>query len=155
MRSAQLAAISQPAAGADWSWTPSGSDTIVVVSIIGKLATSATAGSRVPALQIIGQDGEVVYQTAPNVSQTVSLTDFWQWDASFHGASFSGLYTATASINTVAMPYIHLPPKWKIQSKTLLLDTTDQWSALFALYYDRWQLSDGQLAALEVMAENT
>jgi hypothetical protein len=143
----KYAPISTPAAGADWSFTPSGTDAIRVLAIIGTLTTSSTADTRVPALQLVSQDGEIVYQSAPSVSQVASLADIWQWDASQHGSSFAGLYAASESINTVAMPDMWIPHYWKYQSKTYLLQTGDQWSSLFAIYVDDFDPSESQVNA--------
>lgn len=130
----RYAPILNPAAGADWSFTPSTEAPTRVISVLGKLTTSATAQTRVPAIQIKDLSGNVIYYSAPSVSQIASLDDYWQYVSAEIGASVAGLWDASDSINTVMMPKMWLPPGFSINAKTYLLDTTDQWNALYAIY---------------------
>ena len=137
--------IPTPAAGADWSVSPSSTDAVRIVGITGKLVTSATAGTRVPALQIKSQDGEIVYQAASNVGQAASLTDYWTWDPNYGSSGYAGLYGATVSINLNPMPELWLPYQWKVQTLTYNIAAGDQWSALFVMYEDPFDPSPSQV----------
>lgn len=147
MSRVRYAPVSTPAAGSDWSFSPSGVDDVKVLSISGTLTTNATAGSRVPVLQLVSQDNVVIWQSAPSVNQSVSLADVWTWDASWLGASFSGLNAATTSVITCGMANLWIPHLWTWRVKTTAIAVADQWSSVYAIYVDPFDPSESQVNA--------
>ena len=145
----RYAPIAIPAAGSDWKFTPSPTARVNVRSIIGTLTTSATVANRVPALQIVARDGQVIFDTASSSAQAASLANVWQWDAGMSGASFSGAYSWSSVVVTNAMPDLWIPPGFIVKVVTRLLDTTDAWTSLFFTYYADDDISAAQLGELE------
>lgn len=117
--------IDNPAAGADWSITPTHGGLWLVRSVVATLATSAVAGNRTPRLR--ASDGtNVWFITIPGGVQAPSTTvDYGAFPGS--PASSPGGLTALYAWPTDGL---RLPVGHSLASSTVTIDAGDQWSAI-------------------------
>lgn len=130
--------VKQPAAGADWTFVPSTSDSVRLLAITAKLVTSATVDSRVVVLQATDIDGNLLDAFPATAAQAASKTVTYVWDNSASGISASeDDLTLSQSV-----PNFWLPPGATVASATALLQAGDQWSDVVATFLstDRWRM---------------
>ena len=122
--------IDQPAAGTDWSVKLSNSDEVKLLSLTGKLATSAVVATRSPVLTVTDLNGNVVTVDGELTGQAASLTITYSWRPGNlqYGVNAGGTVAATSC------PGFWLPAGATIKVTTVALDVADQWSALVAYY---------------------
>lgn len=116
------------AAGADFTFRPSGSEWSKVVALRATLTTSATVASRVPVFQILQQDGTVVFDRAATTAQAASTIDVYDLSQTLPSDANNG--SAANGFSALVLPDFWLPSGWAIRSLTTAIQTTDQWSAL-------------------------
>lgn len=113
-----------PAAGTDWSYTPSAGVRQRVQSMQSTLVTSATVANRVVVVSVT-QNGFLIYQAASATAQVASTTVSYVFAA--------GVPQTTAQGGVVIIP---LPPGLIINSSTTISTATqalqvgDQWGTL-------------------------
>ena len=109
----------QPAAGTDWSFTPSGSDWWRLLSIVATLTTTSTAGSRSPAVTVTDQTGNQISRDTCSAAQIASSVVAYTWRPA------SMQYGADIEGGTVAgsIPGFWLPSDATIAADTANLDT--------------------------------
>jgi hypothetical protein len=142
--------LAQPAAGADWTFIPSGSDRTRILSITGELTTSATVASRAVGLQLATENDLVYWGMQYAAAQAASLAATYSW-------AHSGNYVAPAavaagSVLSAAFPKEWLEPGDVVSSQTAAISAADQWSNLVVRFttsehwreLERWE----QLAQL-------
>ena len=118
--------VSNPAAGADISTAVPAGKVWRLVSIQGKLVTSATVANRTVRWSI--DDGaNVFYAVDANFTQAASLTETYS----------AGFGIVSANSNTFAIsPFpgvLLLPAGFRINTVTTAIQATDQWSAITLL----------------------
>lgn len=115
-------AVTNPAAGADFSFTlPSNR---AILSIAATLTTSATAGNRTPSVQLKDSGGHVLFTLSSAVVQAASTTDVYQWVP-------SAVNQAATSPFMLAFPSgMVVPSGGTIASVTSGILAGDQWSAI-------------------------
>lgn len=122
--------IPRPPAGADWSFTPSSSDRVKLLSITGRLTTDATVGNRISELLVTTITGDVISADPSAVIQAASQGPLYNW------RSDGPRYTTANNDNTLVMscPDFWLPAGCVVSTNTSGLDASDQWSAQVAVY---------------------
>ena len=130
--------VPTPAAGADWSFTPSTSDRSRLVTITALLATSATAATRMPELRIKNQEGDVVWQVGNANTVAASLQVRLNW-ASEQTTPYGQTLVNYAAIG-LSTPGHWLEPGDVVSSFTVALQAGDAWSSIYARYLvgDEW-----------------
>lgn len=118
-------AITNPAAGADFTWTVTQAGLLLAVN--GQLVTSATVISRDVTLLVADASANRIYTGPLVVSQTASET----YTYTFQGAPIlSGVVPNIVG----AIPLnAYVKAGWTVSSSTLDLQTGDQWSAITIL----------------------
>jgi hypothetical protein len=132
----RLQAVTQPAAGADWTITVPGDKIWRVLSIVGKLVTSAAAATREATLQITDQSTTFMFIPA-GTSQVASKTGQYCWfeQAQNRGTTLQTAITAPIPSNLV------LPGGMVLKSVTEVIDAGDQWSNV-ALWIEEGFIGD-------------
>lgn len=117
-------ALSNPAAGADWTQTVPTGARWRIRDITATLATSAAAGNRTPML--IWDDGANAFaQIGPSATEAPSSTTRWDW-----------IQTLPSLGNVVQGIQVFLPPDlillagWRLRTSTVNLGVADQWSGI-------------------------
>jgi len=115
--------IGNPAAGADWIYTPSSATRTQFLSFDAQLVTSAAVANRIPRIQFIDSLGNLVAQCPPNAviaaSQTVQVT----------GYSDAMNTTADPSTVVIGLPgQAWLERNGQFKSNTVAIQAADQWS---------------------------
>lgn len=120
--------IPQPAAGADWTLTPTGLGAWRILSLSGLLTTSAAVANR--AVAITADDQTATYFRSPAASvQAASLGIHY---SAFDGGSGSLTIGVDQVVNWPEGGVV-LYPGHRLRSVTTLIDVADQWSQLAAL----------------------
>lgn len=121
-------AVDQPAAGADWSFVPSHSDRVKLLSITAQLVTAAAVANRIVALQYTDEPGAVIWTADVVTPQTASLTVRYSW------ADGGALQIATAIVAGervgAKLTDFWLQPGDKVSSVTGAIAAADQWSSI-------------------------
>lgn len=120
--------VSNPAAGADWSWAGPSMTPFKVRSVQAQLVTSNQAGTRFPVLQFKTRNGDVFMNAPGPATQSVSLTGVDSW---FVGANLNAVLVNDQS---AAIPDLWLPAGTIIQTTTVAIQTNDQWSGIVIAY---------------------
>lgn len=127
-RSRIVSGVATPAAGADWSTSVPAGHLWQLLGVTATLVTSAAVANRAVAL-VLG-DGSNPFLTIPAPAvQAASLTGVYSW------AGEGGGY-ALGVRQLGPLPPLVLPPSWTVAVSTLLVDATDQWSAVRLLLLD-------------------
>lgn len=131
--------VPSPAAGADWSFTPSQTDRVLLLSVTGLLTTAVAVANRRPALALKDQNG-LVYWSADSVyPQAASLAVTYSWA---RGAS-NPPAAAIVTLERVALPlpWLRLQPNDTVESLTAAIAAADQWSGIIyrAVIGDTWE----------------
>ena len=119
---------SNPAAGADKTWTVTASEAWEIYNVLGQLATSATVANRQVYVKI--DDGTTVIQNLfYNLNQTASTT------VTYNACAIGSATTALAGGSyNYDLPRIILKAGWRIGFTTLNIQAADQWSGLALTY---------------------
>jgi hypothetical protein len=117
--------VSNPAAGAEWTFTVPAATTYTLKSVFYQLVTSSAAATRISLLKIT--DGtNTLFQGDVSVSQTASLTKKYAG-----GSGITDPLGASSNFPVVALPVdMVLGPGWKVGTATTAIDLGDQYSAI-------------------------
>lgn len=139
--------VPSPVAGADFSFVPSTTDRVRLLTLTAQLATAVAVANRMPAIAFKGQDGGVFYSADGGVPQLASLTVQYTWSRS--GATAIANPIVGGERVGLALPDIWLQPGDTIESITGLISGADQWSGIIwrGLIADSWE-EDEQLYAV-------
>lgn len=121
-------AIAQPAAGADWTLTPTGLGAWRILSLSGLLTTSAAVANR--AVALVADDQTVTYFRTP--ASTVQAASLGIHYSAFDGGS-SGLTIGVDQALNWPNGGLVLYQGHRLRSVTTLIDVADQWSQVAAL----------------------
>ncbi len=120
-----VAAVANPALGADWSWT-SPSYPVMVQSAFSQLVTDAVVLNRFVHLVMTLADGATLFKGNPYVAITASTTAWFSLGL--------GVFRATSAAGAQdSAPEIWLPPGTVVGSQTNL-DPGDQWENVVLSY---------------------
>lgn len=125
--------INSPAAGSDWSITPSRSEWTRIVNIFGLFTTSATTANRTPTFSIVDSNGITFIKTAFSGPQAASLAYAYNLTPLLGSDLDTGL--APEGIARLVFPDFWLPPLWTVRASTSGIQAGDQWSDLALLAY--------------------
>ena len=117
-------AIANPAAGAGFVVPPASNQAAKLRSLMFTLTTDIVVANRVPAVQLLDQNGLVVYQASASAAQAASLVVVYVVSDAF-GAPF-----AAAGVSGIGWPDIWLPPNWEVKVTVGAIDVADQVSAI-------------------------
>lgn len=131
--------IVKPAVGADFSFIPAGTDRVRLLTVSALLTTSATVGSRRPALAFSDQSAGVFWSADVIQPQAASLAVRYSW------ARGVGVQVATAIVTgervALQLPDLWLQPQDTVEAITLGLDVADQWTNIVwrGVVGDHWE----------------
>jgi hypothetical protein len=138
--------IPSPAAGSDWSYTPSPTDQGIVMAVTATLTTAVAVAGRMPAIEYTDQSGLVYLSADCAQPQAASLAVTYTWAREFG----LGLFAAPVNGQRVSAP---LPDAWlqpndKIGTVTSNMQAADQWSNIVIRFYtgERWRELQRELA---------
>jgi hypothetical protein len=118
--------VPNPAAGADWSYTLPAPARLV--GITTGLTCSSTAANRFPLLAI-NNGSQDLFNTSPPAALTANTN--WLVDAAV-GVNDSPILLSSGgyvgSFERLSLPSWLLPAGYKVHSKTINLQPTDQWN---------------------------
>lgn len=117
--------IANPAAGADWSFSPTSGAFAVIHSLRMQLVTSATVANRGIRLTV-SKDGTEYFRTVARGTQAASLTQVY---TGFKGFDGPNIVSITVPIS-LPVDGIWLPQGHVLASSTLNIDATDQFSGI-------------------------
>jgi hypothetical protein len=122
-----------PAAGADFSVkVPDTGGIWEVVAIRAQLVTSSAVANRGITVNVKDHtNSNIVYQSSFTTAVTASLTIGFCFSTQFATTLGDISTTKVVGIPLAPGPYL---PGWTINSSTALIDTGDQWSAIWAWY---------------------
>ena len=123
----RVAVPAAPAAGADWSLTVPGGFRWRLVSLVGRLVTSATVANRYPTLTL--SDGTTVFARVPAITAAVASGTSFYWWAIGGGSYVPSTLTTPQSL---WLPDMWLESGYVVNANTSALDATDQWSQVAA-----------------------
>lgn len=139
-----------PAAGADWTFTPSPTDRVHVLTITGKLTTAAAVANRVVALRCEDLNAVNYYQADAVYPQAASLAVTYSWSRNGGNGANPAIFTGESV--GLALWSHWLEPGDRVGSLTANIAAADQWSAIVARYVvlEHWVMLEelGELAAL-------
>ena len=130
--------VQEPAAGANWSFTPSESDRSRLVLVTAKLTTSAVEGERSPGIRLADQNGVHLWGVGLEHEQGAgSIVRY-----SFARGTQSSAYTKVVSGREVTLPLpdVVLEPGDSIHGEVDGIAAGDQWSEIVfrAIVGERW-----------------
>jgi hypothetical protein len=117
--------VATPAAGADISYTVTGSYWIRLAALSLLFTTSSTAANRVPVLEILDESATILAAIPPAAAQTATKAYTYTY--------LPNVGTVSSVENNVALaplPNFFLRPGYKIVTSTGAIDTGDQYSAI-------------------------
>jgi hypothetical protein len=117
--------VSNPAAGADWSYTPSIIVRSQVLSFTALLTTSAAVATRIVRAQFKDGSGNLVAQVPPGASQAASLAVVYTGIPNGIGSTVD---PATIQLGLPEPPLIEA--NGSIGTNTTAIQAADQWSAI-------------------------
>lgn len=126
--SPQVATVQAPAAGSDWAWAAPAGRLVRPVSVVGKLAASTVAGSRVPSLKVVAPGGVLVAALPSDYHPAPGASAVYIW---VRGLGY--MPTATGYV-AKSLGDMTLPPGCTIQVVTTNLQAGDQWSDVAVLF---------------------
>lgn len=146
--------IQNPAPGADWSFVPSSTDRVILISVLATLTTAVAAGSRMPALQFTDQSGLVYMQGDLGRGQAASINTAWCWTKDWNVGP--GAATSVGQHAAGPLPNVWLDPNDVIGTVTNGIQAADQWSNIVVRYYAgrEWLKLQRELAFMEEIAED-
>lgn len=124
-RLAKAVAVSQPAAGAEWSWTPG--YPVEVLAVRARFVASVAVANRFPAVQFREQGGGVLAVVSLQAAIAAS-------GGGFMTLARAGVFQAPSSEYMMPLPLWELPDGGSIKTSTLNLQAADQWSAVYVTY---------------------
>jgi hypothetical protein len=120
--------VSNPSAGADWSYTIPSGTTYQLVAAQATFTPSSTAGNRFPGL-ILDDGSHAFCTTGALVADTASTAVVRSW---FAGAN--DLTSLASPECTPIPPELLLGPGYRVRSNTSGILSGDQWSAIRLLF---------------------
>lgn len=126
---------SDPAAGAEVTYTVGSGQALLLKGIRFALVTDATVANRVVALQIKDDAGVVVFETSAAINQAASLTYTYTFAA---GLGYRDTAISTGLTLGVGIPDdLLLPAGWTIVTSTTLIKAGDNYGApvIFGVLY--------------------
>lgn len=131
--------VNNPAAGADFTFTPSQTDKVLLLTLTAKLTTSAVVASRRAGLHLLDQQAINFWSADAVFPQAASLAVTYSWA---RGASLAPP-AALLATERVALPFpwLRLQPGDQIAAQTTLIDVGDQWTNVVyrAIVGDWWE----------------
>jgi len=139
--------VDQPAAGADWKFTPSTSDHVRLLTVTAQLATAVAVANRLPALAFEDQNGLTYWSADTVVPQAASLTVRYSWSRNMSLSVASAVVTGERI--SAGMPDEWLLPGDTVSSVTAAIAAADQWSSIVwrGIVGDSWE-DDRMVAAI-------
>lgn len=128
--SLQTEAISNPAAGAEISWTTPSNFMIEILYLRFRLVTSAAAPIRQVTIGIYTPTAVITWRSAPVILHNASTT----YDYNVSTSGFEPIIIITPTLQLNIPPNHLLREAWTIGTATLLLDAADQFSAINIVY---------------------
>lgn len=120
--------VSNPAAGADWTYTVPAGLQQTLISVRAVLTTSATVANRFPVLRITSPTGQILADVSALAAQTAGTTITYVWMA---GAPANNVN----NVQQMALPSgLRLLGGSTIQTITSGIQAGDQWSAITITY---------------------
>lgn len=117
-------AMTNPAAGADWTTTVPAGVAWIVRGVTAQLDTSVAVATRAVTLQFLDSSANLLLDSIGGATEVASIDDVYSWfnggQASFEGLVISGGLPAE----------FRLPAGWVIRSATANIDAGDQWSKI-------------------------
>ncbi len=120
--------LGQPAVGNDWSWVGPSDRPFKVDAIRAVFTTSATVANRVPHLQIVSRNGEILVDNPVAVNTAAGLS------VRLVGAAGEPWFNNFDGNQQVVIPTMWLPPASIVRTLTTALAAGDQWSAVVVTY---------------------
>ena len=115
--------VADPAAGADWSYTVTGSYWIRIASLAFLFTTSSASASRIPNLQVLDEGGVPLAVIPPAAAQIATKAYTYTF---LPNVGVVGSIDGTAAL--APSPNFFLRPGYKIGTSTAAIDTGDQFS---------------------------
>jgi hypothetical protein len=115
--------VATPAAGADWSYTITGSYWIRLAALSFQFVSSSATANRVPTLQILDEGGVILAAIPPAAAQTASHTYTYTF---LPNVGVVG--SIDANVAVAPLPSFFLRPGYKVVTVTSAIDTGDQYS---------------------------
>lgn len=131
--------LTNPAAGADFTFVPAGTERVRLLAITALLTTSVAVANRRPALAFSDQSAGTFWSGDSISPQVASLAVRYSW------ARGVGAQVATTVITgervALQLPDLWLQPQDTIKAITLGLDVADQWSQIVwrGVVGDHWE----------------
>lgn len=131
--------VPAPAAGADFTFTPSATDKVLLLAVTAKLTTSVAAANRRPALALDDQNDITYWSSDAGLPQVASLAVTYSWARGASDPPSAAIVTGQRI--ALPIPWLRLQPNDAVESFTLLIDAADQWSAIVyrAIVGDWWE----------------
>jgi len=111
-----------PAAGADWTFVEGLGTRIQIISIRATFVTSAAGANRIPHLQVIDTNANVVFEVAASAAQVAATTVQYSWTAGVQPTSNDGAAIAPIPSN------LWLILNTQLKTVTTAIQAGDQWS---------------------------
>lgn len=143
--------VTPTAAGSELTYTPTKAAPWKLLCLSAQIVTSATVGNRAPALQFFDQNGTLVCTVPASGTTAASLTVIYSWYIA--GAPSPGAGAVVGGFASAVLPNIWFGNGWSFKTKTVNIDTTDQWSAVYATWLMSDNISIGELNALIAASE--
>lgn len=121
----QVVLVPNPAAGAGFTWKPSGAEFTRIRAVCFQLVTSSAVANRIVYLDLVDGSGAKIARSSAGFNQTASLTSVYTFAVGIntYGAN------AAASIGS-GLPEIWLRNGCEISVGITAVDTADQVSAI-------------------------
>jgi hypothetical protein len=113
--------VSNPAAGADWTFTTNSGLRLLIVSLSAQLVTAVAVANRVPHLQVRDANTNIVFDVAASSAQAASLTTRYSWLPGVQPTINDG-----SAIAPIPEPLI-LFTGWQLRTVTTAIQAADQW----------------------------
>lgn len=142
LQRAAVVQIANPAAGTDWSYQVPQGKRVRLGNLEALLTTSAVAGTRIIAFQILDNNGNIVYAIDASNNQVAAT-------ARRQGFGNQGPNVSVALLNSV-IPSLRdfvIPEFWTIRAVTTAMDVGDQWSSIFLT-------DDGSQSVIRIASES-
>lgn len=144
--------ITAPAAGADFSFTPSQTDRVYLLTVTANLLADANVATRIPALTFKTQQGLQFCSMGNIISLAASQQATWNW-ARGVGTAANSAYASGEQV-AVGLPDMWLEPGDTVSAVTINKQVGDKWSNIVwrGLVGDWWQHEEGIAAFARLMA---
>ena len=116
--------VSNPAAGADFTFVSGAGLRNFVVSVTAVLVTSAAVANRIPHLQLLDNNNNICFDVAASSAQAASLTVRYSWTPGVQPA-----FNDASALAPLPETLI-LAPSWKLRTVTTAIQGADQLSLI-------------------------